>query len=40
MDYRNQFRRPKQDPCADFWHTVRLGLVVFVVLLIVLPRVL
>ncbi len=40
MDYRSQFRRPKQSPCADFWHTIKLGGAIFLVLLIILPFVL
>lgn len=30
-------RREKEDPCADFWHTLRVGVPVAVVLFIVLP---
>ena len=30
-------RRPKQDRCADFWHTLRIGLVVAVLLFLILP---
>lgn len=33
------FRREKSTPCADFWHTMRVGMVIFVVLLVVLPKV-
>lgn len=29
-------RREKQDPCADFWHTLRVGGVCFVFLVVVL----
>lgn len=30
-------RREKTTPCQDFWHTMRVGLVIFAVLLAVLP---
>lgn len=31
------FRRPKRDPCADFWHTLRLGLPIALLLFLILP---
>lgn len=31
------FRRHKATPCADFWHTLRLGLLAAVLLFVVLP---
>ncbi len=31
------FRRPKTDPCADFWHTMRWGLPMALVLALILP---
>ncbi|WP_435659697.1 hypothetical protein [Leisingera caerulea] len=34
-----KIRRDKQDPCADFWHTLRVGGVCFLVLLVILPKV-
>ncbi len=30
-------RRPKRSPCDDFWHTIRVGIPIFVVLLVALP---
>ena len=30
-------RRPKRGPCDDFWHTMRIGIPIFVVLLVSLP---
>lgn len=30
-------RREKQDPCADFWHTLQIGVPVALMLFIVLP---
>ena len=40
MNYRDQFRRSKKDPCADFWHTIRIGVAAFLLLLIILPKIL
>ncbi|WP_281172297.1 hypothetical protein [Leisingera caerulea] len=34
-----KIRRDKQNPCADFWHTLRVGVVCFFVLLVILPKV-
>lgn len=33
-----QLRRAKSDPCADFWHVLRIGCVVGAVLFFTLPR--
>lgn len=30
-----RLRRDKRDPCADFWHTVRIGLILAVPLTLV-----
>lgn len=30
-------RREKTDPCSDFWHTMRVGLFIFAILIMVLP---
>lgn len=32
-------RREKQDPCSDFWHTLRIGVPIAVILFIVLPMI-
>lgn len=32
-------RRDKRDPCSDFWHTLRIGLVIGVALFFILPYV-
>ncbi|WP_323775962.1 hypothetical protein [Leisingera sp.] len=32
-------RRQKKDPCADFWHTLRIGLAIFVLLILILPKI-
>ncbi len=39
MKSHQTFRRPKETPCADFWHTIRIGLAIFVALIIGLPLV-
>lgn len=31
------FRRPKSCPARDFWYTLKIGLVIFVLLIITLP---
>lgn len=33
-------RRPKADPCADFWHTLKVGVPVAVALFLILPFIL
>lgn len=33
------FRRNKRDPCADFWHTLRVGVPLAIVLFLILPAV-
>lgn len=33
------FRREKSDPCADYWHTMRLGIAIALFLFILLPKV-
>lgn len=32
-------RKPKSDPCADFWRTIRMGAVIAAVLFLLLPRI-
>lgn len=32
MDRKPQFRREKENPSADMWHTIRVGLVIGVIL--------
>lgn len=32
-----EFRRPKSDPCADFWHTLKIGVPIGIAMLFVLP---
>lgn len=32
-------RREKSDPCADYWHTMRVGLAAALILFIVLTKV-
>lgn len=34
-----RIRKAKSTPCEDFWHTLRLGLIVAAVLFVLLPRV-
>lgn len=34
-----KIRRDKKTPCRDFWHTMRVGLAVWLVLMCVLPRI-
>lgn len=31
------FRRDKTDPCADFWHTLKVGAPLAVVMILILP---
>lgn len=33
-------RRKKKGAAADFWHTLRIGLVIFIFLLVLLPMLL
>lgn len=40
MPHRQTFRRPKIGPNADAWHTLRVGAVIFVFLLVCLPLIL
>ncbi|MDO6799351.1 hypothetical protein [Shimia thalassica] len=37
MHRKRTFRREKETPSADMWHTLRVGLAIGVILLIVLP---
>lgn len=38
MPNRKDFlRREKEDPCADFWHTLRIGGPIAAALFIILP---
>lgn len=34
------FRRPKSDPCKDFWHTLMIGIPVALLLFLILPWIL
>lgn len=36
MKHVSKIRRDKESPCADFWHTLRVGGVCFVLLVVVL----
>lgn len=33
-------RKPKADPCTDFWRTIRMGAAIAVLLFFLLPRIL
>lgn len=39
MSKKTILRREKVDPCADYWHTMRVGLTVAALLFIILPRI-
>lgn len=37
MAHDRYLRRKKKGAAADFWHTLRIGFIIFVVLLVFLP---
>ena len=36
-DERAILRREKENPCADYWHTLRIGLPIAAILFLLLP---
>jgi len=40
MPSKRILRRERVSPCADFWHALRFGLAVGVVLFVALPKIL
>ena len=40
MPNKRLIRRERVSPCADFWHVLRFGLAIAVVLFVALPKIL
>lgn len=38
-EHRPLLRRPKERPCDDFWHTLKIGLPVAIILFLLLPHI-
>jgi hypothetical protein len=36
-DHAPLLRREKQDPCADYWHTMKIGIPIAAILFLLLP---